>query len=131
MKLKDKLQQIRRSCPYRSAHGQLYASESELSGKWNKATLYVLYESSENTHLIRPHVFESTKYARTAEEWNEWFRENLDAIQRRDIIPGINLRTGKIWRVQHVIGWQRALHKSRNSKLPRSNKTKQKRKPHG
>lgn len=131
MKLKEKLAQIHRSLPYRSELGQLHANPTETQGKWKKVTLYTLFESSEETHLLRPHVFE-TKTARPAAEWHSWFRENVDAIIKRDIIPGINLRTGKIWRVKHVIGWQRVISKSRNTKPPaRKHKTKQKGRAHG
>lgn len=104
MKLKEKLANLQNSLPLRSKHGQLHSNPTELNGSWKQVTLFTLFESTEDTHLLRPHAFRTEK-PRDAAGWDSFFRENLATIQKRDIIPGMNLRTGKIWRVQKIIGW--------------------------
>lgn len=120
MKLRAKLEAIRTLSPNRSAFGQLYKEKSETQGRWRKVTLWTLFESSEDTHLLRPHVFESKREPRDARAWDEWFRRNLTEIQSKVIVPGINQRTDKIWRVQRILGWQaNVVSESRIARLSR------------
>lgn len=105
MKLKVKIQHLRALAPRRSRFGQMYKTPIETSGAWKRVTLWTLFESTEGTHLLRPHVFQKNERM-DARAWAAWFSANLKDIQHNAVIPGINLRTNKIWRVRYILGWQ-------------------------
>src|SRR5262245_19074027 len=92
MKLSDKLDRIRKASPNRSAFGQLYKTEGETRKRFKRVTLYTLFLSDEATHLMRNHVFDSNE-SRTAEQWSDWFGENLRRIHESGVLPGLALRT--------------------------------------
>lgn len=105
MKLKDRLDLLKRAAPECSIYGQLYKNASDTKGAWYRVTLHCVFVSSENTHAIREHIFETKKDARTAQEWSDWFGRNLEKIHRDGVLPGMSLRTGKQWAVAKIIGW--------------------------
>jgi hypothetical protein len=136
MKLRDKLDRIRKLYPKGpTSNGQLYSGslrEAE-SGRWKKVTLYTLFISDENTHLLRPHVFDSQR-ARSASQWSAWFAKNLRDIHVKAVLPGIGVRTNKSWAVKQILGWAplHAKHKSNHSRVAKQrNKTKSQRKQNG
>jgi len=104
MKLKDKLDLLRTATPNCSRFGQLHKDKSETLGAWKRVNFHTLFISSENTHLIRSHVFQSD-HKRTAEEWAAWFGEHLSRIHSQSVLPGLALRTGKQWSVEQLLGW--------------------------
>ena len=119
MKLKEKLHLLKRAAPKCDATGMLYRVRADLKGSWSRVTFHTLFVSSENTHLMRAHVFDSSM-ARDKAEWAAWFaamvpvaddqpegsQENrLYHIHRKHVLPGIALRTGKQWAVAALIGW--------------------------
>jgi hypothetical protein len=104
MKLSEKLAQVQATGPKRSPHGQLHTSAADTRGRWKKITVWTLFESSESTHLLRPHVFEKAK-AKSARDWHAWLSGHFDGIQKQSIVPALNLKTDRIWRVQRVLGW--------------------------
>lgn len=103
MKLKEQLNNIKRVYPRRNRYGQL---TPDRTGKkeWKRVTLFTLFVSTDNTHMIRPHAFKK-HVAMTAREWANWFSNNLREVYVNGILPGIGIRTGKQWVVQRVIGW--------------------------
>lgn len=120
MKLKQELDNIRRIYPRHSRYGQMLPSGSKRKA-WKKVTLYTIFVSDENTHLIRPHVFEKSRPL-TPADWHAWFSANLTQIHSTGILPGLNIRTGKFWSVQRIIGWAAddAQHKTRNPAVGRA-----------
>lgn len=119
MKLIAKLKHLRALAPRRSRYGQMYKSPAETKGAWKRVTLWTLFESTEGTHLLRPHVFKKDT-PMDARAWAAWFSTNLKAIQQNAVVPGINLRTNKIWRVRFILGWQsNVVSESRVAKVSR------------
>lgn len=104
MKLKTKVEQLQRAAPKRSRYGQLYRDSAQLKKRHSKATLFTLFLSEDNTHLLRPHVFKKSE-PMTAAGWHEWFSDHLKEIQEKFVLPGLGIRTGKAWGVQKIIGW--------------------------
>lgn len=104
MKLADKLKLLQRSAPKRTSYGQLYRNPADLKKRYTRVTLWTLFVSHENTHLLRDHVFNKKDPLSTA-QWADWFAENLQDIHRNAILPGIAIRTNKQWAVQRIIGW--------------------------
>jgi hypothetical protein len=104
MKLKDKIAKLRRAVPKHTASGQLYAKIIETRRLYTRVTLYTLFVSNENTHMLRDHVFNCID-PRTPKQWAEWFTEHLQDIHRQAVLPGIAVRTNKQWAVQRIIGW--------------------------
>ena len=109
--------------------GMMFNTRAELAVKRKKITLIGLFVSDENTFLIRPHVFETEKKQRNAVQWEAWLSEHYGKILRDNILPGMEIRTNKQWRLYRIIGWiagdstrlvRTQVHKSRN-------KTKRKR----
>ncbi len=92
-----------------AATGMLYNKRAELTTKRHKVTLVGVFVSDENTFLIRPHLFES-RDKKNAVQWSAWMREHYGEILRGDtvngggILPGMEVRTGKQWRLYRVIG---------------------------
>lgn len=125
MKLKDKLTRLQKATPKHSKYGQLYAKTEQTKLAYKRVTLYTIFISSENTHLIRPHVFQSKRH-RTPKQWSEWFAANLADIHRNAVLPGLAVRTNKQWAVERIIGWTAdAKSSSRNTKMGRTrNKAK-------
>jgi len=105
MKLKSKIAQIQRRAPKVSEYGQLYNSEKATQRTYSKVTLYCIFRSNANTLTLREHVFEKKYRSITAEEWSAFFARDLEKIHRGAIIPGLNIRTGKEWGVDRIIGW--------------------------
>jgi hypothetical protein len=133
MKLKQKLESLRRVAPYSTRYGQLYRDKRETQLRYRRVTLWTLFVSDENEHMIRDHAFEKRE-AMTAREWHVWFSKHLEKIQRESVLPGIGIRTGlKAWAVQQVIGWTGdAKHASRNPPLDRKrHKAKRQRRKNG
>lgn len=132
LKLKEQLDNIRRIYPRRNRYGQLTPDRSGKTA-WSQTTLFTLFVSDENTHLIRPHLFKKRK-PMTALQWADWFSHNLREVYVNGILPGIGIRTGKQWVVQRVIGWaaKNAESITRNSGLAkRRNKTAKTRRKNG
>lgn len=145
MKLSEKLDRIKAATPHVSQYGQLYKHKADLRRKWSRVTLYTLFVSDEATHLLRNHVFQSTR-PKSARDWDAWFRTlvnpddghvhgdstdnmtRLSFIQSRSVLPGLALRTSKSWAVQRIIGWVGgAKSQSHNSRMvKRRNKSKSK-----
>ncbi len=84
--------------------GMLFNTRRELTTRRKKITLIGMFVSDENTFLIRPHVFE-TKEAKNAVEWEAWMQGHYGEILRDSILPGMELRTDKQWRLYRIIGW--------------------------
>jgi hypothetical protein len=132
MKLKEQLDNIRRVYPRRNRYGQLTPDRSG-SKAWKRVTLFTLFVSGENTHLIRPHAFTKNR-PMNAWQWAHWFSTNLREVYENGILPGIGIRTGKQWVVQRVIGWAAKDVESiiRNPKVAhRRNKAKKARRKNG
>jgi hypothetical protein len=110
----------------------MYHAAAELKKSYKRVTLYTLFVSTENTHLLRNHLFEA-KRARSGKQWAEWFREHLREVHENGVLPGIALRTGKTWAVAQIIGWiGNAKHTIDNTKVvKRRNKTKLKGRKNG
>jgi hypothetical protein len=105
MKLRDKLDRIRKLYPKGpTPQGQIYSGKLT-RGSFRKVTLYTLFKSDENTHLLRPHIFESGKRARSAAQWSDFFSTNLKDIHINAVLPGIGIRTDKSWTVARILGW--------------------------
>jgi hypothetical protein len=132
MKLANKLKQLRASAPKGpSQHGQLYATADARKRSYKRVTLHTLFISEENTHLLRPHVFEKAE-ALTPAQWADWFATNLHTVHVNAVLPGLAIRTSKSWAVERIIGWtgqSDVKHKSDNSPIRRTrHKTKSSRK---
>ena len=124
MKIADKLARLRRIAPKTSPHGQLYATLAQTRGRYYRVAMHVMLVSTENTHSIHETIFKKAE-AKTPAQWDEWFNKNFEAVYTEGILPGINLRTGKRWSVQKLLGWVAdAEFKARSTKTPaRRNKT--------
>lgn len=106
MKVREKLDNLRRIVPQGpSEYGQLYSAKADTERAYKRITLWTIFRSDKNTHLIRPHVFESKKKARTPVEWHAWLSSNVDEIQRTDVLGGLNRKTGRKYFVYKRIGW--------------------------
>lgn len=127
MKIREKLERLRRLAPNRSATGQLYKNQKELSKKFVRISMYTLLVSSENTHQIHEAVFNKVNGKKSA-EWAEWFSRNFETIYVKGILAGIGIRTEKQWSVQKIIGWVgHAEYTTRSAKVGRKrHKTKRK-----
>lgn len=132
-KLKDKIARLHSTHPNRSAHGQLYRLKKETQGRWSAVNLWTLFKSDEDTHIFLPHIFEAKKAPRTAKGWDDWFTKHLTKIHTESIIPGLNMRTGKLWQVRKILGFTRHdIRKSDSAAVAaRVVKTKSKRRAHG
>lgn len=86
------------------ATGWFINSRAMLTVKRKKITLLGLFVSDNNTFLLRPHLFETKKQGRTAAQWDAWLAENYGEILRENIIPGMDRRTGKQWRLSSIVG---------------------------
>jgi hypothetical protein len=105
MKLKTKLDRIRKLYPKGpTANGQIFSGRFLPTARFKKVTLYTLFVSDENTHLLRPHVFE-THRGRTATQWSAWFAAKLTDIHIASVLPGLGIRTDKSWSVKRILGW--------------------------
>lgn len=132
LKLREKIERLRRAAPNASAYGQLYKEKSETSKGYKRVTLYTLFQSEEQTHLIKNHVFDAKEY-RTPKMWAAWFSENLSSVHRNAVLPGIAVRTGKSWAVLKILGWVgHAEYSSKNSQVAgKRNKAKRKGRKNG
>lgn len=124
MKLKVKLAKLQVIAPHASEHGQLYKDVADTRKKYRKVTLYTLFVSDENTHLLRDHVF-SKKRARSPADWARFFTSDLTDIHREAVLPGLALRTSKQWSVKRILGWRGkvAEHRASNPKVGRRRNT--------
>jgi hypothetical protein len=133
MLLKAKLDRIRKMHPRGpTAYGQIYSGRLLRERRWKRVTLYTLFRSDENTHLLRPHVFESER-ARDAKAWAGWFSKHLREIHIKAVLPGLGIRTDKSWTVERILGWSaNAKHSVNYSRMARKgHKAKPSRKPRG
>lgn len=104
MKLSERLDRLKRAAPKHTRYGQMYAKPEHTKRAFKRVTLYTLFLSAENTHILRPHVFQAKKY-RTPAQWSTWFSANLEHIHRNAVLPGLAVRTNKQWAVERIIGW--------------------------
>lgn len=125
MKIRDKLEFLRKRAPNRDATGQLWKERAELSKRFKRISLYCLLVSEENTHQIHEAVIKKDK-GKDRAEWAEWLAKHFENIYVLGVLAGIGLRTEKKWSVQKILGWVgHAKHVSRNSKMARKrHKTK-------
>jgi hypothetical protein len=117
MKLSDKLDRLKAANPKRSRYGQLYRPPLAPAGaKIKRVTMHTLLESDEHTHLLHECVFDKSKTeGKTAAEWADWFSRNFARVYNEGVLPGVNIRTNKLWRVQRVVGWTSAKRQLKNS----------------
>jgi len=105
--IKVQLARIQKAVPNRNMRtGQMYKSINETRRKSKLITLYGLFASDEGTFLIRPHIFRSAN-TRNARDWSDYLSEKYGTILRQNILPGMEDRTGKQWRLYRIIGWVR------------------------
>ena len=133
MKLKDKLDRIRAALPKGpTRHGQLYAVATDTKRRYKQVTLYTLFISEENTHLLRPHIFKKED-AMTPAQWHDWFSDKLEEIHKTAVLPGIAIRTNKSWAVERILGWSgNAKHESDTpATRSKGNQTKRPRRKNG
>lgn len=133
MKLRDKLDRLRRAVPKGpTKYGQLYAVASETKQRYKQVTLHTLFISEENTHLLRPHVFKKDE-AMTPAQWHDWFSQKLEEIHKTAVLPGIAIRTNKSWAVERILGWTGNVKHKSDSSAARSkrNQTKRQRRKNG
>jgi hypothetical protein len=132
MKLRERLELLRRLAPKRSRYGQLYRDRVETEGKPKRITMYTLLESDEGTHMVHEAVFNKQE-GKTAKEWAAWFSRNFYNCYRNGVLPGVALRTEKTWRVKRVLGWRgHDKHRVAHPKVPRGrHQTKRQRSAHG
>jgi len=131
--IKRHLAQIREAYPKRDlSTGQLYRVAANLRKKNDKIVLWGLFVSDEGTFMVRPHIFEADK-PKTGAGWDAWFSEHYGKILRDNILPGMEKRTGKQWRLYRVIGWTAGDNTKLNNTAARKtrNKTKPKRRQNG
>lgn len=83
--------------------GHLFNRRAELSVKRKKITLIGLFVSDEKTFLLRPHVFESSD-GRNAAQWDAYLSDVYGEVLRDRILPGMENRTGKQWRLSSIVG---------------------------
>lgn len=104
MKIRDKLERLRKLAPSRSPLGQLYKSSKELKKAYARVSMWTILVSSENTRQVHEAVF--TKEAgKTAPQWAEWFTKNFEIVYVKGVLAGVGIRTEKQWSVQQIIGW--------------------------
>lgn len=129
--IKQQLARIKKAVPNRNLKtGQMYKSANSQRGKFKTITMYGLFASDEGTFLIRPHVFNTKKDARTAAEWESYLAEHYGTILRENILPGMESRTGKQWRLYRIIGWVRNDNTrlaDTEARVPRNKKKRQRR----
>lgn len=108
----ERVEHIRKLFPNGpNQYGQLYRDNSDASRNFQKVTLYTIFQSDSetsdtgHTYLLRNHLFESKKARRTPEQWSQWFEKNLTEIHRVGVLPGLQIRTGKVWSVLKILGW--------------------------
>lgn len=98
---------------------QLFSRAAERRDPAAAATLFVYIRSDDNTYALHETFFRSRKRKRTPLEWEHYFKEvvlrgsgsNEDEPSVREgvlagaILPGVNVRTQKLWSVRAVIGF--------------------------
>lgn len=134
MKIKTKIQQLRKVVPHASKYGQLYKDRKQTSMRFRRVTLWTLFISDDGEHMLRPHVFEKRE-PHSADWWHAWFSSHLREIHSEGILPGLAIRTdlSKQWGVKQILGWiGNAKYASRDSAVRSGrNKTQPKRRPRG
>lgn len=127
MKISTKLVQLQRIAPKASRYGQLYRDSVDTTKAYKRVTLYTLFVSDDNEHMLRPHIFKKQE-AMTPAQWYAWFQKHLEKIHREAILPALSVRTdlSKPWAVQSIIGWKGdAKYASRNPKARASRHSSQ------
>ena len=127
-RLRAIVERLRRSNPHIDKTGQMYSDKVQLERRYRRVVLYTLFLSDENTHMIRPHVFDKKRHM-SGQEWASWFSEHLTKIHVGTILPALSARTGgKAWSVQQIMGWVgNAKYATRpTAKRAKRNKTKSK-----
>jgi hypothetical protein len=87
------------------SNGQLFASAEDKARAYDRITLWTVFRSDEGAHLVRPHVFISKKKPRSVEQWKFWLDNNIDEIQRTDVLKGIRDRTSQQFFIYKRLGW--------------------------
>lgn len=135
MKIRAKINQIRRRFKQIDKSGMLYNRAPELRRKYRKVRMHTLLVSDEGRWMVRRHVFETGKKSgkgRSPAQWGAWFREHHTSIMDDAILPGIQKQTSTFWALHTIIGWEPLNGNIRRSNNPvvgaRRNKTKRKRK---
>lgn len=104
--IKEQIDRIKRAHPKRDlATGMMYNRKPELLVKRRKITLVGLFVSDKRTFLLRPHLFETKKKGKNAVQWEAWLAEHYGGILRDSILPNMEKRTNKNWRLYRIIGW--------------------------
>lgn len=119
MKVAERIAYIKRLTPKQSRlTGQLVASGAAFGGSYKRVTLWAVLVSSDDSHMVHPTIFNKER-AKSAREWYIWFRKHVAQVYANGVLPGVNIRTDKIWSIEKWIGWQGGSAKSitRNSKL--------------
>lgn len=85
--------------------GMMYNKPADLTRRRKAITMIGLFVSDESTFLIRPHLFKTEKRGKNAREWDAWLAEHYGKILRDSILPNMEVRTGKQWRLYRIVGW--------------------------
>ena len=126
--------------PRRERNGHLYREQKLENSR--RATLFLYIKSDDDTYAVHETLFDASE-ERNASQWASWFNEHVysgtgdsddDATTRSGILngailPGINIKSGKLWDIENVMGFIQ--HDLRESVYARLDQARDKTKPQG
>ncbi len=106
MKIKDRIESLRRSLPNIStAYGRyLYAQPSDLNKKARRIVLWTVIWSDDGRVSLHRTMFEKKRPMSVA-EWGGWLQVNLPEIMVNSVLAYVNRSFGSTWNIDRVFGW--------------------------
>jgi hypothetical protein len=103
--IKQKLTELEKKFPKRTAYGFLHRTKAELSKTYSTIFVYALIYDDERGHSV--FVWEPHRRGHdwNAKEWDRWLTSKGLDILAHDVMEAINTKRGSSWEMQRIIGY--------------------------
>lgn len=104
MKIKDRIEQLRRVYPLVGPSRFLYAKPADLNKRSRRVQVYLLMKSADDRVSIHKTIFEKGQ-AMSVAQWADWLYINSISVFENQVIASIDRSYGSSWTVERIVGW--------------------------
>ena len=104
MKLRERLQTLRRTYPLIGPARYLHARRADLRRSGRSIVLLIVVRNDDGRMSVHRTQFTKQR-AMTVPQWADWIEANAPDVLSNQVLAYLNRTFGSIWSIDRVIGW--------------------------